>query len=150
MTTGIFRSKALENKSKTARDLIAALDDSSLFGKLFQGAAAEGAGMTVGFAPGLVTGGRFLTGELFKKGKKATAEADTLLTSPAFKKSIEDAAAGKPGGGEGIKKTAVFKRWLTAQRPDIKREIAAIGFIPFLTGEIDVTMEFTEPQREIR
>lgn len=150
VTTGIFRSKALENKSKTARDLIAALDDSSLIGRLFRGAAAEAAGTSVGIPTGLVTGGRFLTGELFKKGKKATAEADALLTSPVFKKAIEDAAAGKPGAGEGIKQTGVFKRWLTAQPPNIRAEIAAIGFISYLTGDIDATMTFTEPQVENR
>jgi len=153
VATGIFKSQALENKSRTARDIQAALDDLGLFSKLYQagkaGALPEAVGSVAG-APGLVTGTRIISGDVFKKKTTGTQVADELLTSPVFKKSIEDAASGKPGAGEGIQTTGVFKRWLTAQRPNVKAEIAAIGFIPFLTGEIDATMTFTEPQFENR
>ena len=144
VATGIFKSKALENKSKTARDILFALDDGSLFakvkGSLLTSAGAEVAGTAVGF-PGVATGARIITGDLIKKKTPGTQAADELLTSSEFKRSIEDAASGKPGAGEEIQRTSVFRKWLKAQTPAVQTEIAAVGFIPFLTGDIEIELE---------
>jgi len=152
VATGIFKSKALENKSKTARDILLAIDDGGLYRKLKEGTtkavAAEAIGTTFGF-PGVVTGARLLVGDLLKRGRKVVSDiGDDLFTSAAFKKSIEDAATGKDILGQGIAKTAIFKKWLKAQPPDIKTEIAAIGFIPFITAPDDprLSLELQEIQ----
>ncbi len=131
----------MENKSKTARDILLALDDGGLYRRLKEGTtkavAAEAVGTTFGF-PGVVTGARLLVGDLLKRGQKVVSDiGDELFTSAAFKKSIEDAGSGKDILGNEITKTGVFKKWLKAQPPDIKTEIAAIGFIPYITAPDD-------------
>lgn len=149
---GIFRSKSLENNSRTARDILLALDDASLYNKLKEGSIRSGVAEAVGTGfgiPGVVTGARILVGDLLKRGKRAASDiGDELFTSAAFKKSIEDAGIGKDITGQGITKTQIFKKWLKAQPPDIKAEIAAIGFIPFITSPADprLSVELQEIQ----
>jgi hypothetical protein len=138
VATGIFRAKAFENPSGTARGILNSLDDGSLIQKIVGTksgkAGLEVSGQAIGLpGVGLATGFGldFLTRV---KGPKTKA-ASELLTSFSFKKSLEDAALGKTVSAEQIQNTKVFKNWLTAQPPDIRGEIAAIGFIPWLTQD---------------
>jgi hypothetical protein len=124
VTSGIFRSKALENKSKSARDIIAALEDGGIIGKVF--GTAERAVTSIPVVGPVVEA---VTDTI----TTATQKADDLLTSEAFKKSVEAAALGSLDQSQKITKTAVFKNWLAFQPDSVKTEIAAIGFIPFLT-----------------
>ncbi len=128
VATGIFRSKALENNSRTARDIIAALEEGGLISRIYDKTAAVVAPIVGGPVVSAVT-------TVINKARTPAVEAaDALLTSPAFKKSIEDAGQGSLNKSQEITKTAVFKKWLTNQPPDIQAEVAAIGFIPFLTN----------------
>ena len=126
VATGIFSSKALENNSRTARDIIAAMEDGGMFGRLYD--KGENIVNTVGG-----TQGRLITQAVAKVKTPASDAADALLTSPGFKQSVEAAARGSLDESQKITKTSAFKKWITAQPPEIQAEVAAIGFIPFLT-----------------
>lgn len=135
VASGIFRSKALENNSRTARDIIAALEEGGLLSRLYGAgrrvAVAEGVTATAG-APGVGTTAVLAT--TIAKGRTPVTEAaDALLTSPGFRQSVDAAALGSINKSQEITKTGPFKRWLATQPTNIKTEIAAIGFIPFLT-----------------
>ena len=67
-------------------------------------------------------------GGVLASGKTAATEAaDTLLTSPAFSKAVRAGADGA------LTKTSQFKKWLTLQPIPVKKEIAAMGFIAWLS-----------------
>ena len=126
VATGIFKSKALENNSKTARDILAALEEGGLISKLYD----QGVRVAKPFA-GVTVGG--IDAAVRKVKTPGTEAADALLTSPAFKQSVEAAALDSLDKSQEIIKTSVFKKWLSTQPTNIKAEISAIGFIPFLT-----------------
>ena len=136
VATGIYGAKALENTSRSARDIIAAMDDGGMFGRLYgagkQVAVAEGISSAVGL-PGVGAAG--VIGSALVKGRTpATKAADELLTSPAFKDAVIESAVGSGAKQARLLNTPEYNRWLDAQNPSIKKEIAAIGFIPWLTN----------------
>mgnify|MGYP003672692843 FL=1 len=134
VATGIFRSKSLENTSKTATAILTAMDEAGFFGKLY--------GKAVDLTPN-VPAKQAIVSIVNKVQTPATEAADDLLTSPAFKNSVEAAARGSLDESQKITKTQVFKRWLATQPTDIKKEVLAIGFIPFLT-DIENNIEAIE------
>ena len=141
VTTGIFRAKSFENNSKSGRDILLALDNGTLYAKLREGAIKEatlqGVGAVLG-VPIITSAARTLTGELAKKSKTPISDAaDELLSSPQFSKALEDASTGKDLRGDKLSKTKAAVKWLTAQPPDIRAEVLAIGLIPFLTAPDD-------------
>lgn len=133
VSTGIFNAKALENTSKTARTIVNAMNDGSLIGNLFTKAAGLAA-KTPGV--GFVARG---AADIISSAKTPSTElASNLLTSPSFKASVIAQAAGNAERSERIiRKSSAFKRWLKAKPPAVKAEIAAIGFVPWLTRESD-------------
>jgi hypothetical protein len=136
VATGIYRSKALENNSKTARDVIAAMDDGGMLSKLYglgkQAAMAEGISTSIG-VPGAGLAG--VVGSALVKGKApATQAADALLTSQKFRDAVSAYAVGSKVSDNVLKNTPEYDAWLKTQSEGIKAEIAAIGFIPWLTG----------------
>jgi len=139
VATGIFRSKALENTSRTARDLIAAMDDGGMFAKIYQNTgqivAAEGLTSSFG-ATGLGT--TFVVLKAFWKGRTtATEAADSLLTSPRFSKAIEMAANGNIQGSNALMRgTAAFQNWLRTLSPNDAAQVAAVGLIPWLLEDV--------------
>jgi hypothetical protein len=135
VATGIFNSKALENNSRTARDILAALEDGGLIGRLYNTADR--------LTPGSVTKAG-IVGVLNKVKTPAAESADQLLTSAAFKNAVEASAKGSLDQSQKITKTPAFKKWLTAQPPAIQAEVAAIGFIPFLTRPLEQPVEQQE------
>lgn len=146
VAVGLYKAKALENTSKSARDVIAAMDDGGMFSKMYEGgktlAKAEGVSSAVG-APGV--GSAVAFGALLAKRKTvATESADALITSPAFRVAIELHVSGA-SADKVLGASKQFKRWLTAQPPPIQKEIAAIGFIQYLTGR-DGTETKEQPQ----
>jgi hypothetical protein len=148
VAVGLYKAKALENTSRSARDVIAAMDDGGLFSRLYEGgktvAKAEGVSSTVG-APGMGTAVA-VGGLLAKKSTPSTQAADALITSPAFRVSIELHAKGL-SPDKVLNASKQFKAWLTAQPPQIQKEVAAMGFVQYLTsgGETE-----TETQQQSR
>lgn len=137
VTTGLYRAKALENTSRTARDILAALDNGGMLSKIYdvgkKVAAAEGMSSSVGL-PGAGTAG--VVGSVLSKGAtKATQAADEMLASEAFRDAVRKAAAGDSAGAQkAMLETPEYKAWLETRSPGIKTKIAAVGVIPFLTG----------------
>ena len=151
VSTGILRSKALQNNSKTARDVNALLESGkylNLFKLATQVFLVEKVASAVGLgtgASGMISlGGTLLWNKVFDKGS-AIKRTNELLTSRGFKQSLEDYAAGKTGKAEQITRTQAFKNWITAQPPDIKNEIATVGFVQFLLSNDDAEMTFENP-----
>lgn len=136
VSKGLFKSLDLENKSRTARDILAAIDDGSIVSKVYdvgkRVAVAEAASTSVGL-PG--AGSAAALGAAIAKPKTAkSVAADNLFTSPEFRRSITLAGKNKAAQADNvISKSAVFKRWLSTQPTNVKTEVAAIGFIPWLT-----------------
>jgi len=132
VTTGIFRSKALQNNSGTANAILAALDDSSIVNRVLSSKRL--------FSPFSETGRavRFTTAVLKKIVPPKTQRASDLLTSPAFRKSLEDAALGRAVAAENITRTRTFREWFKDQTLPDQKQIAAIGFVPWLLSEEEV------------
>lgn len=140
VATGIFRSRAFQNNSKTAiaNSLVRAMDDGSFTGKIFGrlGDAAIGAGVGL-FAGGAIPGAAatIVSGLLRKIPASKVQAGDALLTSPRFKRSVQDALEGNIGLSNAFMKTQVFKNWLRVQPKDVKTAAGAIGFVPWLLGD---------------
>jgi len=141
VATGIFKAKKFENVSGTGRAIIAAMNDGGIIEKVIESGVVRGVSRVT---PSLGLIANTISGGIRKAKTEGTDKAIDLLTSPAFKQSLEDAALGNRVRAERIQRTKAFKDWLTAQPPDIKTEIAAIGFIPWVTGELG------DPRLELR
>lgn len=135
VATGIFKAKKFENVSGTGRAIIAAFNNGNILQKVIESGVARGTARVV---PGGGIAADLVSSSLRGARGEQTKKAIDFLTSPAFIRSLEDAALGNRVSAEKITNTKVFKNWLTAQSPDIKTEIAAIGFIPWLVGEREV------------
>jgi len=124
VTEGLYRAKALENKSRTAASVIAALDDGGLISKVYEGSRViPGVGLV-----------RNAVDLVIRKADKPTKIADDLLTSPAFRQTIEKASKGQRDKAQKlISSSPVYKKWLgTLSKKDAAR-VASIGFIEWLT-----------------
>jgi hypothetical protein len=152
VSTGLYKAKSLENTSKTARDVISAMDSGGMFGKIYgtgaKIAVAEGASGAIGL-PGAGATGVLVS--IFLKAKTAVTEtADELLSSRDFFRAVTTAASGDLSAAEQIiSKSGQFRSWLTAQPPSIKAEIAAIGFIPWLTNNSETEQPESNQQAEL-
>lgn len=131
VTTGLFRSKALQNNSGTANALLANLDNGSIANKILK--SRRLASPFSKFGRALSFTAAFLTRVLPKKTKVA---AD-FLTSPEFKKSLENAALGNTVTAERVIKTRKFNDWFVLLDDDVRNRITTIGFIPWLLEEED-------------
>ena len=137
VATGIFRSKALQNNSGTANAILANMDNGGIANKILK--SRRLASPFSKFGRALSFTAAFLTKVLPKKTKTA---AD-LLTSPAFKKSLEDAALGKKVSAENITKTKIYSNWFDLLDGVTQRNIATIGFIPWLLEDEDPRLNLT-------
>ena len=136
VATGIFRAKGRENVSRTARDVIAALEDGGLVGKVLgetgKVAVSEGFGSLATGVVGVGTVSRVINAASTKKTPRTQA-ADELLASSAFREAVKSAADGRNARAENIaQRGQPFRKWLGLQSPGVKAEIAAIGLIPWL------------------
>ncbi len=137
VATGIFRSKALQNNSGTANAILANMDNGGIANKILK--SRRLASPFSKFGRALSFTAAFLTKVLPKK----TQTAADLLTSPAFKKSLEDAALGKKVSAENITKTKIYSNWFDLLDGVTQRNIATIGFIPWLLEEEDPRLNLT-------
>ena len=137
VATGIFRSKALQNNSGTANAILANMDNGGIANKILK--SRRLASPFSKFGRALSFTAAFLTKVLPKK----TQTAADLLTSPAFKKSLEDAALGKKVSAENITKTKIYSNWFDLLDGVTQRNIATIGFIPWLLEDEDPRLSLT-------
>lgn len=141
VAAGIFRSKSLENNSKTARDIISAMDDGGMFSRVLdvgrKAAIAEGVGSAVGI-PGAGTAG-VLGAQLAKSKTKASVSADELIASPEFRRAVETAArANDPKRADLIlSRSGAYSKWLSFLDARDAAQISTVGFIPWVTGQSD-------------
>ena len=146
--TGLIRSKALENKSKTARDLLAALPGDGI--QKILGVADTASRLPVarfgGFATSVVQG-------LKDNSKTAIQKADDFLTSRAFDQAVKEAAVAKTEKriadiNAKLAKTESFKRWAGTLSREQQQELRDQGFIGWFTTPIAAAAATpeTEPQ----
>ena len=138
VATGIYRAKNLENKSRTARDVIAALESGGLLSKMYGAASdivkAEGVGTVVG-APGVGTAA-VVANKITSKATPAVEAADQLLSSPVFRQAVQNHMSGATDQADALlRSTPEYKKWLSAQNGTIRAEVTAIGIIPWLTTD---------------
>ena len=135
--TGLIRSKSLENTSKTARDILTALDNGSALKKIMGigGMAASEAIIPSGLGTaGAITGAATM---LAKRGKNTAQRIDTFITSNAFSRAIKLAANGKTNVAHDIlNKSYAYKKWLRTLPKSEQMKIKAMGFIPWITTPI--------------
>lgn len=132
VSTGLFRSKGLENTSKTARDVISAMDDGGMFNKLLN------IGEKLTPVPG--TGSSVVGGISAVLNKsKASQVADEFITSPKFRRAIEVAAKNnKPKSADAIlRNSKEFKAWRDMLSDTDKQLLTRQGFISFITSQED-------------
>jgi len=135
VATGIYRAKGLENVSRSARDVIAALESGGLLERIYgvgkRVAAAEGVSTGVGM-PGMGTAVT-VANVIAEKATPAVEAADSLLASRQFERAVQSYAAGAANQAENaLKNSPQYQQWLRSQNANIRAEVAAIGFIPWL------------------
>lgn len=137
VSKGIYRSKALENTSRTARDLVSAMDDGGLFGKVYdvgkRVTIAEGVTTGVGL-PGVGAAG--VIGAALAKGRtKASKAADDFVTSQRFKQAIQQSAAkGNPELADKILKgSPQYQAWKKQLNKKQAAQLGSLGFIAYVT-----------------
>lgn len=134
----LYRAKAQENVSKTARDVLAALDSPNTIARIYdvgrKVAAAEGVTSSAG-VPGAGTAG-VLASTLTRPKTAASEAADAFISSPQFKAAIEMIASGNVKSAEKMAMSGkAFKEWITTVPPKSQQAIATVGFIGWLTGQ---------------
>ena len=144
VTTGIFKSKAFENPSGTANAILANLDSGAIQNKILKSRRLLSPFSLTGRALG------FTAGILKRTLAPKTKTAAEFLTSAEFKISLENAALGKAVSAENITKTQKFKRWFKQQEIPTQKQIAAIGFIPWLLQDEDEAVDIEVSTEELR
>lgn len=130
VATGIFKSKALENTSRTARDVVAAMDDAGMFGRIY-GAGRRAARVLPGVRAADIA-------ESMVVGRTpVTTAADEFITSRAFRQAVEKAArTGKAKAADQIlRNNKSYNKWLGRIDSTDAALISSIGFIPWVTGQ---------------
>jgi hypothetical protein len=138
--TGIVKAnqKPLANPSGSAGPIVKALEDGSGIAKIYAVgksiAKAEGASTAIG-VPGIGTA--VTVGALMNKAKTPVlVAADEMLASPAFARAVNKAAQGQAEQAARIlQSNGQYQKWLRLQDAQTQRNIAAVGFISWLTEE---------------
>jgi hypothetical protein len=123
--SGLIESKALENNSKTARDLFAAMDNEGALRKLFNFTVEEGAPPgTRGIASKIVRA----------KGKSSVEKAEKLITSPEFVRSVKARAMNKGNAESVLSNSKVYKEWFDLLDSATQKAISDSGFFNWFTS----------------
>ena len=140
VATGLYKAKALENTSKTARDVIAAMDEGGLFSKIYGVAKKVGAAEVVSSSVGLpgVGASSALTAAFVRPKTVATVAADSLLTSPKFSEAVKAAAAGRKTG---IENSPEYKKWYKYRSKKDRDDIGKLGFMGWLIASDQVVIQ---------
>lgn len=136
LSQGIYRAKALENTSRTARDILMALEAGTMARNIDSAMDTILGRMT--FVPGPTRW--FATGAKVAKGKVKEAfnrqkAADDLMSSRDFNAAIQKAAEGNIKEAEiMIKRSKAWQAYRDLLGEGTKKQILAAGIIPWLTS----------------
>jgi hypothetical protein len=135
VSTGLFRAKALENTSRTARDILLALDSGTLVTKV-TGAVARPAGGLVGGFGGAMAGD--VVAGAAKAGAKRGARADELMSSPSFNNAINKAMEGRVKEADTmLKANKLWQAWRNTLGEGTRAQLTAQGPIAWLTAQAE-------------
>lgn len=137
VSQGIYRAKALENTSKTARDLLQAIESGEMARKLDSAADTILGRMT--FVPGptrwLATGAKVAKSKVKETFDRKKA-ADELMISNDFNRAINKAMEGKVKEAEiMLKRSKAWQKFRNTLGEGTKQQLAAAGIIPWLTSQ---------------
>jgi hypothetical protein len=146
--TALIRSKALENKSKTARDMLFALDKGGALEKIMswgtKAAAMETVGTLVAGSPGV--GSVLATSvEMYVQNKKKSSAQSTqeFITSDKFADAVKAYAAAPAEAAkkadDKLRKTKKYKEWAKYLPDADRKRIEEIGFVPYLIEPVQKT-----------
>ena len=147
VSQGIFRAKALENTSRTARDVLQALEDGSMVTKVMTSpvgrtAATVATGGMGGMAVDAVAAAA-------KGQAKRAAKADDLLSSPSFTRAINTAMEGRVKEAEiMLQRTKAWQAFRNSVGEGTKAQIAMQGPIAWLTGSEERKQEELQQQQQ--
>ncbi len=138
VSEGIYRAKALENTSKTARDILESLENGSMVANVADKVSDTVLGRMT-FVPGptrwLAAGAKVskdATKEAFNKQKAA----DKLLASREFNTALQKAAEGQVKEAEVmLKRSKAWQAWRGMLGEGTKKQLAAMGPIAWLTQQ---------------
>ena len=130
VTAAIQRTKSRENNSRTARDVMAGLEDPGFIKKLYEGGRdivrAESLGSAAG-VPGVGTAAVFASKRLGGK-KNAADDATELLTSSRFRLALRKISEDKISEADRIVLgSKEYGRW-AKNNPKAVKQIAVTGF----------------------
>lgn len=136
--TGLIRSKQLQNNSRTARNMLYALDKGGALNKIAQIGGAEAMGNIVGLPQGVGATmglGQAAYTKFVKGGKDALQRADDFITSAVFQRAIKNAAMGGSLADKILPDSPVYRRWFQTLPKKDQSEILAKGFVGWLVSE---------------
>jgi len=123
VANGIYRAKAFENKSGTARAMLASMDkDLGLIKKVY--AATK---LLVGQTPGIR-----LFDDILPDITPATKKADKFLASSQFARALQEAARGNVERANQTIKSKAFTEFVKVLDAGTKQDIARNGFMNWL------------------
>ncbi len=126
---GVFRSAERANTSKTARDMIYAMNTKEGFLQRLQGMA-----ISTGMSASGVKGGGAVNALFAQNSNSFSQRAEQLLGSPKFLTMAESGFSGKnlKSAEAALAKTASYKSWLREQPEDVATFIAGQGIFKYL------------------
>ena len=140
--SALIKSKQLQNNSKTARDLFAAMDSGGL-SRIFGAAADEAAPMGVRTAIRLARTG----GDRFKRAS-AIERAEKLITSPEFAKAAKAQAVNKGNALEILTSSKAYQDWFNSLPEAKKNQIAGKGFFKWLQEKAEQPALVLQPEEQ--
>lgn len=130
VAVGIFKAKGLENTSRTARDLLAALDEGGLLNKMYNTGNKVASKVPGGGAT------RDVVSVIVSKKTTRTEIIDDFVTSTEFKRAVVTAAkTDNPNVADKILKSSrKYKDWKSSLSKEDAALIASQGFIAWFVA----------------
>ncbi len=136
VSRGIYRAKALENTSRTARDILMALESGGMVSRLVDRALDTVLGRAT-FAPGAtrwVASGAQAAKRGYQEATNAARAADELMASPKFEKALAKAMEGKVKEAETmLKRSDTWRKFRSTLGEGTAEQLRAMGAIAWLT-----------------
>ena len=137
VANAVYRAKSRENTSRTARDILVALDDISTIRKLYESgkkiAAAEAGTTSIG-APGVGAAG-VIGGILARRKTPRSEAADALLSSPEFRAAINRELNDIDRANRLVMRSQSFKNFIVTLDAKDASHLMGVGFFGWLMGE---------------